>query len=99
MIDSCDDDNKLRLIGLVFNYLVNEEIDKIQFFYITSMIAKSFYPFLEVLLDIDEADTRFKNNGEKYDYDAIAHLLNIGALDADGQTVVTFNSKTGRIQS
>lgn len=99
VVDSCDDDKKLRLIGLVFNYLVNGEIDKIQFFYIVDMISKSFYPFLEVLLDIDEADTRFKNDGEKYDYDAITHLLNIGALDADGQTVATFDSKTGRIQS
>lgn len=63
------------------------------------MISKSFYPFLKVLLEIDETDTRFKNDGEKYDYDAIAHLLNIGALDVAGQTVATFDSKTRTLQS
>ena len=99
VVDSCDDDDKLRLIGLVFNCFVNGGIDRIHFFYIVNMISKSFYPFLKVLLEIDETDTRFKNDGEKYDYDAIAHLLNIGALDVAGQTVATFDSKTRTLQS
>ena len=99
VVDSCDDDDKLRLIGLVFNCFVNGGIDRIQYFYIVNMISKSFYPFLKVLLEIDETDTRFKNDGEKYEYDVIAHLLNIGVLDVAGQTVATFDSKTGKLQS
>lgn len=92
VVDSCDDDDKLQLIGLAFNYYVKRKIDKIQFFYIVNMISKSFYPFLKVLLDIDEVNTTFLNDGNKYDCNAIAHLLNIGALDVAGQTMATFNS-------
>ena len=98
VVDSCDDDDKLRLIGLAFNYFVKGEIDRIQFFYIVNMVSKSFYPFLKVLLEIDEVDIRFKNDGKKYDYDAIAHLLNIGVLDVAGQTIATLNSN-GKLQS
>ena len=99
VVDSCDDDDKLRLIGAAFNSFVNGNIDRIRFFYIVNMISKSFYPFLKVLLDIDEVNTSFPNNGKKYDYDAIAHLLNIGALDTAGQTVPTFDSMTGKLQT
>lgn len=99
VVDSCDDDDKLRLIGAAFNNFANGNIDRIRFFYIVNMISKSFYPFLKVLLDIDEVNTSFPNNGKKYDYDAIAHLLNIGALDTAGQTVPTFDSMTGKMQA
>ena len=100
MVDSCDDDDKLRLIGLIFNCFVNGDIDRTQYFlYRLILNFKIILSFLKVLLEIDETDARFKNDGEKYDYDAIAHLLNIGALDAAGQTVATFDSKTGTLQS
>ncbi|GAA0801562.1 hypothetical protein GCM10008910_31420 [Faecalicatena orotica] len=99
IVDSCDDDNKLRLIGIAFNYLVNGEISKNVFFYTVNIISKSFYPFLKILLEIDESDERFKNDGTKYDYAGITHLLNIGALDFDGQTMASFNSQTGKIES
>lgn len=99
IIDSCDDDNKLKLIGMAFNYFVNGEISKDDFFYIINIISKSFYPFLKILLDIDELDDRFKNDGTKYDYTGVAHLLNIGALDYDGQAVTLFNSQTHVIES
>lgn len=99
VVDSCDDDAKLRLIGLAFNHFVNGDINKIEFSYVVSIISNSFYPFLKVLLDIDKTDSRFKNDGKKYDYDAIAHLLNIGALDVDGQTFAIFDPETGNIQS
>lgn len=99
IISSCDDDNKLRLIGMAFNYLVNGEINTIDYFYIVNIISKSFYPFLKMLLDIDESDKRFKNDNTKYNYVKIEHLLNIGALDFDGQTVALFNSQTGEIDS
>lgn len=99
IVDSCDDDNKLKLIGMAFNYLVNGEISKNEYFYTVNIISKSFYPFLKMLLDIDESDKRFKNDGTKYDYVGIAHLLNIGALDFDGQTPVLFNSRTNKIES
>ena len=99
IVDSCDDDNKLKLIGMAFNYLVNGEISKDEYFYTVNIISKSFYPFLKMLLDIDESDKRFKNDGTKYDYFGITHLLNIGALDFDGQTMATFNSQTGKIES
>ena len=99
IVDSCDDDNKLKLIGMAFNYFVNGEISKDDYFYIVNIISKSFYPFLKMLLDIDESDMRFKNDGTKYDYVGMAHLLNIGALDFDGQTPALINSQTNRIES
>lgn len=99
IVDSCDDDNKLKLIGMAFNYLVNGEISKDEYFYTVNIISKSFYPFLKMLLDIDESDKRFTNDGTKYDYFGITHLLNIGALDFDGQTITAFNSQTGKIES
>lgn len=99
IIDSCDDDCKLKLNGMAFNYLVKGEINKDEYFYTVNIISKSFFPFLKILLDIDISDTRFKNDGTKYDYVAITHLLNIGALDFDGQTFATLNSQTGKIES
>lgn len=99
IVDSCDDDNKLKLIGMAFNYLVNGEISTIEYFYTVNIISKSFYPFLKILLDIDESDTRFPNDGTKYDYIGITHLLNIGALDFDGQTIARINSQSGKIES
>lgn len=99
IIDSCDDDNKLRLIGMAFNYLVNGEIDRNEYFYIVTIISKSFFPFLKIILDIEDTDKRFKNDNKKYDYVGISHLLNIGVLDYDGQTMVTFNLQTGNTES
>ena len=99
IVDSCDDDNKLRLMGMAFNYFAKGEINKNEFFYTVNIISKSFYPFLKMLLDIDEADIRFKNDNTKYDYVGISHLLNIGALDYDGQTMAFFNSQTGKIET
>ena len=84
---------------MAFNYLVKGEISKDEYFYVVNIISKSFYPYLEILLDIDESDKRFKNDGTKYDYFGIAHLLNIGALDYDGQTAALFNSQTNKIES
>lgn len=94
IVNSCDDDNKLKLIGMAFNYLVNGEISKDEYFYTVNIISKSFFPFLTMLLDIDESDRRFKNDNTKYDYIGIAHLLNIGALDYDGQTIASFDAQT-----
>ena len=99
IVDSCDDDNKLKLIGMAFNYFVNGEISKNEYFYTVEIISKSFYPFLKMLLDIDESDRRFSNDGTKYDYFAISHLLNIGALDYNGQTAAIINSQTNKIES
>ena len=97
IVDSCDDDDKLKLIGLAFNSLVNGEVTKDEYFYIVSLISKSFYPFLKILSDIDESDERFTNDGTKYDYTCITHLLNIGVLDFNGQTITPFNSQTGEV--
>jgi len=99
IVNSCDDDNKLKLIGMAFNYLVNGEISRDEYFYTVNIISKSFYPFLKILLDINESDKRFKNDNTKYDYVGITHLLNIGALDFDGQTMAGFNPQTGKIES
>ena len=99
IVDSCDDDKKLKLIGMAFNYLVKGEMNKDDYFFTVNMISKSFYPYLEMLLDIDESDERFPNDGTKYHYDGIAHLLNIGALDYDGQTPILINEKTKKIKS
>ena len=59
IVDSCDDDKKLKLIGMAFNYLVKGEMNKDDYFFTVNMISKSFYPYLEMLLDIDESDERF----------------------------------------
>lgn len=99
IINSYDDDNKLKLIGLAFNYLVNGEINKDEYFYTVNIISNSFYPFLKILIDIDESDSRFVNDGKKYDYFGITHLVNIGALDYDGQTAAFFNSETNQMES
>ena len=99
IIDSCDDDKKLKLIGMAFNYLVKGEMNKEDYFFTVNMISKSFYPYLEMLLDIDESDERFPNDGTKYHYDGIVHLLNIGALDYDGQIPMLINEKTNEIES
>lgn len=99
VVDSCDDDNKLKLIGMAFNYFVKGEISKSEYFYTVNIISKSFYPFLEMLLCIDESDKRFKNDDTKYDYVGIAHLLNIGALDFDGQTAMIIDDQTNKIVS
>lgn len=100
IVDSCDDDNKLKLIGMAFNYLVNGKISRDEYFYTVNIISKSFFPFLKILLDIDGSDDkRFKNDNTKYDYVGIAHLLNIGALDFDGQTMASFNAETGKLVS
>ena len=98
IVDSCDNDNKLKLIGLAFNDLVNGKINKGEYFYTAHIITKSFYPFLKILSDIDEPDRRFSNDGTKYDYFGITHLLNIGALDFDGQTAAFFNPQTTKIE-
>ena len=98
IVDSCDDDKKLKLMGMAFNYLVKGEMNKDDYFFTVNMISKSFYPYLELLLDIDESDERFPNDGTKYHYDGIAHLLNIGALDYDGQTPMLINEKTKKIK-
>lgn len=95
IIESCDDDEKLRLIGLAFNWLVIGKIVEQEFFYAASIISKSFFPFLQVLLIIN-VNERFQNNGDIYDFDAVAHLLSIGALDYDGQTfAIRDRSKNG----
>lgn len=99
IVDSCDDDKKLKLIGMAFNYLVKGEMNKDDYFFIVNMISKSFYPYLEMLLDIDESDGRFPNDGTKYHYDGIVHLLNIGALDYDGQIPMLINEETNEIES
>ena len=99
IVDSCDDDKKLKLIGMAFNYLAKGEINKDDYFFTVNMISKSFYPYLEMLLDIDESDERFPNDGTKYHYDGIVHLLNIGALDYDGQIPMLINEKTNEIES
>lgn len=99
IVDSCNADNKLKLIGRAFNYLVNGDISKDEYFYTINMISKSFYPNLKMLLDIDESDKRFTNDGTKYNYEGMAHLLNIGALDYDGQTQMLINEQTNEVES
>ena len=47
IVDSCDDDKKLKLIGMAFNYLAKGEINKDDYFFTVNMISKSFYPYLE----------------------------------------------------
>ena len=84
---------------MAFNYLVKGEMNKEDYFFTVNMISKSFYPYLEMLLDIDESDERFPNDGTKYHYDGIVHLLNIGALDYDGQIPMLINEKTNEIES
>lgn len=99
IVDSCDDDEKLKLIGVAFNHFVKEEISKEEYFFTVNIISKSFYSFLKILLKIDEDNVRFVNDDTKYDYVGIKHLLNIGALDFDGQVSAGFDSQTGKMKS
>lgn len=93
IIDSSDDDKKLKLIALAFNQMVRGELCREDFFYLSSMISKSFFPYLRILLDIDEANGRFPNDGTYFDETAIAHLLNLGLFDYNGQTMAIFGGK------
>ena len=99
IIDSCDDDKKLELIGLTFNYLVIGRISEDKFFYIVNIICKSFYPYLKMLSAINESYGRFSNDGTKYDHVGIAHLLYIGALDYAGQSVAVYDSQTQKMEA
>ena len=79
IINSSDDEDKLKLIGFSFNMFVNGKINKDDYFFIVNMINQSFYPYLKLLLKIDI--NQFTNNGEIFNMYAINHLLSIGALD------------------
>lgn len=98
IINACDSDDKANLIGLAFNYFSKGEISQTEYFFVANIIQKSFFPFLKMLLDIEESDIRFKNDGTKYDYTGITHLLNIGVLDYNGQTTALYD-QTGKIAS
>jgi hypothetical protein len=84
IINSSDDEGKLKLIGIAFNYFVKGQIKRDDFFYIASIINQSFFSYLELLLKID--DQQFTNDGKKLNIFAITHLLTIGALDQHTQT-------------
>jgi len=89
IINSSDDDEKLKLIGKAFNFFIRGEISKDEYFYLNNMINKAFFPYLKLLLEIDESDNRFKNDGKKYNYFGVAHLLSIGLIDETGHTMMT----------
>lgn len=97
IVDSCDDDDKLKLIGKVFNKYVKQEINQMEFYYIADIITKSFFPYLKEIKEID-SNHRIKNDGTQYDIDVIAHLLSIGVLDYSGQTAVCLD-KAGKVTS
>jgi hypothetical protein len=84
IINSSDDEEKLKLIGLSFNCFVKKEIEKDDYFYAINIINQSFFPYLKLLSKID--DQKFTNNGEKFNMFGITHLLTIGALDQYSQT-------------
>ena len=76
---------------MAFNHFVIGEISKDEYFFIATMIKNSHYPFLKTLTEIESCEERIVNDGMRYDYNAISNLLNIGAMDYDGQTVATFD--------
>lgn len=84
IINSSDDEEKLKLIGISFNYFINGRISKDDYFFIVTIINQSFFPYLKKLLEIDEQ--QFTNNGKKFDIFMITHLLTIGVLDQYTQT-------------
>ncbi|MBS7528854.1 hypothetical protein KHM83_19485 [Fusibacter paucivorans] len=84
IIDSTDDDEKIKLIAILFNYYVAGELDKDEFLYLSSIVSKSYYKFLKTLKSIN--DVRFSNDGEKYDSSVISHLYSIGLFDYSGST-------------
>jgi hypothetical protein len=85
IINSSDDEDKLKLIGYSFNFFINGTIKHDDYFFVVNMINQSFFPYIRMLLDID--DQQFTNNGEKFNIFAITHLLTIGALDQHSQTL------------
>ncbi|MDR0501943.1 MAG: hypothetical protein LBH16_01345 [Treponema sp.] len=93
IINSSDDEDKLKLIGFSFNLFVNGEINKDDYFFIVNIFNQSFFPYLKLLMEIDFE--QFTNNGEIFNMYAIAHLLTIGALDQYSQTLGGYDeSKT-----
>lgn len=96
IINTTDDDKKIKIIAILFNVYVQGQIDKEMFFYISSIVTKSYYPYLEYLKEID--DTRFNNDGKKYDSVKISHLLSIGAFDYSGTTISLLDDQQKIIQ-
>lgn len=94
IVDSIDDDEKLKLIGMAFNDYVNKIKTKEELFYIIHILERAYYPYLQKLFEIE--DERFLNDGLKYDYNCIAHLLNIGVLNYDGYTIATYSGSSSK---
>jgi hypothetical protein len=93
IIDSTDDDEKIKLIAILFNYYVAGEMDKDEFLYLSSIVSKSYYKFLKSLKSIN--DIRFSNDGEKYDSSVISHLYSLGLFDYSGSTMTQM--KEGKV--
>jgi hypothetical protein len=97
IINSSDDEEKLKLIGLSFNSFVNSEIEKDDYFYVINIINQSFFPYLKLLSKID--DQQFTNNGERFNIFAINHLLTIGSLDQYTQTYGGYDQNKNYVPS
>ncbi len=93
IIDLTDDDEKIKLIAILFNYYVAEEISKDEFLYLSSIVSKSYYKFLKLFNSIN--DVRFSNDGEKYDSSVVSHLYSIGLFDYSGSTMAQM--KDGKV--
>lgn len=85
IINSSDDDEKIKLIAHIFNNFVKGKIRKDMFLYLTNIVSKSYYPHLKLLKDI--ANDRFVNDGKKYDISVIYHLQSIGVFDYSSSTM------------
>lgn len=92
LINSSDDDEKIKLIAILFNYYVEGDIDKEMYFFISSIISKSYFPYVKMLTKI--SDDRFTNDGEVYDVSAISHLQSIGLFEYSGTTISQILSKS-----
>lgn len=72
IIESSDDDDKIKLIAYIFNKYVNQEIDREDFFCLNSIVERSFYEFLKKITAIKD-DSRDINNSQDDMFDVKNH--------------------------
>lgn len=72
IINKMDDLEKPKIIGKIFSFFLNEEIDYETFLRLSQSIEKVFLPYIDKLIQL--------NSGQKVDYEIQNQLFNSGLL-------------------